>query len=446
DTSPSLGLLTLPLIPSPPLSPSPSPPSSPVLAPRPRPVRQDLPPVKRARVARYHNYVPEEETIRNDYPQRYVDSGERPQNWALGADPEHRFEEYPKQQRLLSLKKASVARYALPPTYLPFSHLATLHPSKFDVILIDPAVSSSFTWDHLQELPPILAADPSYMLMWVCSGAGDGLERGREVMAKWGFRRCEDIVWVKTNHISNHGPGWFVHCNVDTDVMIGEGDTSDPMLKPPETYTLIENFCLGMRRLELFGCARTLRRGWVTALAEGEEERIKEGLAALMWNRESWEAGIKELSNGGKAVVPMTPEIDALRPKSPVRGGSTNLNAGMGSGAGPAQTGAPGALAMPMNPPPNRSGGFQDQNRMMMPQPIMPMNALGVGEIGNMGNVGMMGWDGMMGMQGMHGMGGMGMGMGVPQGMGFSGFDGGMGMGWEEQFGGGRGMWDEGMM
>ena len=48
---------------------------------------------------------------------------------------------------------------------------------------------------------------------------------------------------------------WFVHCNVgqlrvlwsryltidsgtDTDVMIYESDPSDPMLKPPETYTL----------------------------------------------------------------------------------------------------------------------------------------------------------------------------------------------------------------
>lgn len=26
-------------------------------------------------------------------------------------------------------------------------------------------------------------------------------------MAKWGFRRCEDIVWVKTNQTTNRGPG-----------------------------------------------------------------------------------------------------------------------------------------------------------------------------------------------------------------------------------------------
>jgi mRNA (2'-O-methyladenosine-N6-)-methyltransferase len=69
-----------------------SPPSSPTLNSR-TVFRADLPPAKRARAARYKNYVPEEETVRNDYSQRYVDGGEWPQNWVLGADPEHRFEE-----------------------------------------------------------------------------------------------------------------------------------------------------------------------------------------------------------------------------------------------------------------------------------------------------------------------------------------------------------------
>jgi N6-adenosine-specific RNA methylase IME4 len=115
---------------------------------------------------------------------------------------------YPKQQRLLGLKKASVTEYALPPLYLPFSELASLQPSKFDVIVIDPPMSSSFSWDTLQELPlASLAADPSFVFLWVGSGAGDGLERGREVLAKWGYRRCEDVCWVKTNRESNRGPG-----------------------------------------------------------------------------------------------------------------------------------------------------------------------------------------------------------------------------------------------
>lgn len=103
--------------------------------------------------------------------------------------------------------------------------------------------------------------------------------------------------------------------------MIWEGDPSDPTLKPPEMYTLIENFCLGTRRLEIFGRAQTVRRGWITALAEGEEERISEGMilgdgdvrdGAMAWERERWEAQIKELANGGKAVVPMTQGVFSL--------------------------------------------------------------------------------------------------------------------------------------
>lgn len=94
--SPPVDVLNLPLIPSPCPSPPVSPPSepvSPVSPKRTKPLRPDLPPAKRVRAARYVNYVPEEETIRNDYSQRYVDGGEWPQNWVLGAEPERRFEE-----------------------------------------------------------------------------------------------------------------------------------------------------------------------------------------------------------------------------------------------------------------------------------------------------------------------------------------------------------------
>ncbi|KAI0632844.1 MT-A70-domain-containing protein [Trametes polyzona] len=481
--SPPNEILKLPLIPTPPRSPSPSPPSSPVITPAPKPSRPDLPPAKRARLARYNNYVPEEETIRNDYSQRYVDGGEWPQNWVLGAEPEHRFEEYPKQQRLLSLKKAVVAEHALPPTYLPYSELSTLHPSKFDVILIDPPFSSSFSWDELQDLPiPALAADPSFVLMWVGSGSGDGLERGREVMAKWGFRRCEDIVWVKTNKTTNRGPGtdppttslltrtkqhclmgirgtvrrssdsWFVHCNVDTDVLIWEGDPSDPTRKPPEMYTLIENFCLGLRRLELFGRARTARRGWVTVLQDGEEDALaladpsspaddttgagdgeRQDGGAVRWDRERWEARIKELAGGGKLVVPVTPEIDALRPKSPVRGGSSNnpghghnanmnnmngnnnaggMHATPGGGPGMGPSGGGGGRG---NNHGHGGGGFGGPNRggMMGPPQMVPG---GGGAMGMMGGGGGPGWGNEMGMAGL-GIAGVPMGMAGPMGM-----------------------------
>ncbi|KAF7307680.1 hypothetical protein MKEN_01128000 [Mycena kentingensis (nom. inval.)] len=422
-------------------------------------LRPDLPPAKRARVARYKNYVPEEETIRNDYSQQYVDGGDWPQNWVLGAEPEHRFEEYPKQQRLLNLKKMSVNNHSVAPAYLPFSQLHSLQPAKFDVILIDPPFSSSFTWDHLEQLPiPSLSADPSFLFLWVGSGAGDGLERGRDVLAKFGFRRCEDVVWVKTNKTTNRGPGtdpptsslltrtkqhcligirgtvrrstdsWFVHCNVDTDVIFWEGDPTDPTRKPPEMYTLIENFCLGTRRLELFGrMPSSLRRGWVTALSPGQETRLPdgdsvytdEGAVAGPWNHTAWDADIKTLANGGKFVVPMTAEIDTLRPKSPVRSGPP------GGGRGGHSQSTNGARFMAEQ----HMGQGLPLNPMMMPQPQM----LGMANMGmnGMGDASMMQWPAMLGA-----MGGM-----LPPAMGY-----GFGGAWGQQHGQymDGGGWDDG--
>ncbi|KAF9054269.1 MT-A70-domain-containing protein [Panaeolus papilionaceus] len=451
--SPPTELLELPLIPTPSSTPPPEPSASPEHQTF---IRHDLPPNKRARVARYRNYVPEEETIRNDYSQRYVDGGEWPQNWVLGAEPEHRFEEYPKQQRLLTLKKIAVNEHALPPSYLPFSALNSLQPAKFDVILLDPPFSSSFTWDHLQDLPiPTLAGDPSFIFMWVGSGAGEGLERGREILAKWGYRRCEDVVWVKTNKTTNQGPGtdppttsiltrtkqhcligirgtvrrstdnWFVHCNVDTDVIIWEGDPADPTRKPPEMYTLIENFCLGLRRLEVFGRLSSLRRGWVTVLGSPQDDKLpvsegsihvpgEEGGIATRWFHESWEEGIKEISNGGKAVVSMSSEIDQLRPKSPVRGGQGGGGGGQGghSGLPPPPSNLPSTQATPMAGPNRFINNNRGNNNNFMNTPPggmnvnLPSNMLGQNPMMN---------PGMMAMGGHHQMGvGMGhAGMGV---------------------------------
>lgn len=115
DTSALDTLLNLPLISTPEPSQPSSRSSSPELAgpsrvaqvvhPHPRLVRQDLPAAKKARCARYANYVPEEETIRNDYSQHYVDSGEWPQNWIVGAELECRFEECVLQLRRIRVSK-----------------------------------------------------------------------------------------------------------------------------------------------------------------------------------------------------------------------------------------------------------------------------------------------------------------------------------------------------
>ncbi len=78
-------------------------------------------------------------------------------------------------------------------------------------------------------------------------------------------------------------------------------------------YQLIENFCLGMRRLELFGRTHSLRRGWVTVTADElslSPAEAREHDNARPFDKEEWqklEKGMNEASGFGKFVVPQTP-------------------------------------------------------------------------------------------------------------------------------------------
>jgi mRNA (2'-O-methyladenosine-N6-)-methyltransferase len=56
-----------------------------------------------------------------------------------------------------------------------------------------------WTESDLEKLDiPGIAASPCFLFLWTGDG-GEGLEVGRRLFKKWGFRRSEDIVWVKTN-------------------------------------------------------------------------------------------------------------------------------------------------------------------------------------------------------------------------------------------------------
>ncbi|CCF54297.1 hypothetical protein NDA11_003171 [Ustilago hordei] len=428
------------------------------------------------------NYSASEHTLRNDYSQHFVDTsaGLLPGNAVRNPSSSTRFDEYPKLKRLVQLKDALVARVAHPPTYLrvdlrpslePFRdpsrstatfHLGSLIPVKYDVVLIDPpleayeweayasastsastgAQASTWSWEEIAALPvPQLAAKESFVFLWVGSGAGDGLERGREVLAKWGYRRCEDIVCIRTNPQTGSDAGGssseqpstssaftrssqhclmgirgtvrrstdtrFVHCNIDTDVMLWPGpddeqpaahlDTAGPRRKlpdmtskPPELYSIIENFCLGTRRLELFGRNSNLRRGWLTIGLElgpdaprwpedgkvelpsaglpvlQEEAAVDQGLRMYLdalrtprvYEKIEYDSNfgvdrpgcdLRDRSN----LVPYVEEVDQLRPKSPPprgapgTGGNGNSINSTRYREAPQQLSAQGPMAMP---------------------------------------------------------------------------------------------------
>src|SRR5437867_2906672 len=104
---------------------------------------------------------------------------------------------------------------ATPPAYLkadilsPKFNLSDLK-CKFDVIMVEPplaeyqrtrgvASSTEFcSWEDIIRLDiESIASQRSFIVLWC--GSSDGLDLGRQCLKKWGFRRCEDICWVKTN-------------------------------------------------------------------------------------------------------------------------------------------------------------------------------------------------------------------------------------------------------
>ena len=163
----------------------------------------------------------------------------------------------------------------------------------------------------------------------------------------------------------------------------------------------------------------SIRRGWLTLLRE--DQINKQPIEAHLWDKDLWEHSMREMLGNatGKLVVPMTQEIDTLRPKSPVRHNASNQSGG-GGGMGGTSGGVQIQMGMVNGGP--RFGG--SMGGMVMPQPIMP---IGMGMDGMLWP-GVMANMGMANMQGMGNMGGMNLNMPMMNGGGFPVFNGG-GMG-----------------
>lgn len=256
---------------------------------------------------------------------------------------------YPRIKELIEAKDKLVAEKATPPFIIKadlktfdFKSLGT----KFDVILIDPPwheycrrapgmIDTFWTPDDIAELPiESISESPSFLFLWI--GSAEGLEEGRKLLKKWGFRRCEDICWVKSNknqqictlsdddaifeHTKEHclmgikgtvrrsKDGHIINANIDTDVIVSEepyplGDTR----KPEELYSIIEHFSLGRRRLELFGRINNIRPGWVTIGIE---------LPFTNYNPEKY---LKYFEGENGHLIGTTENIENMRPKSPVQ-------------------------------------------------------------------------------------------------------------------------------
>ncbi|CAE7333022.1 unnamed protein product [Symbiodinium natans] len=154
------------------------------------------------------------------------------------------------------------------------------------VVMADPP------WDIHMELPYGTLTDEEVknlnigdihedgmIFLWV---TGRAMELARECFRLWGYKRIEEIVWVKTNqlqriirtgrtgHWINHSKE---HClvgikgnpklnrNLDCDVIVSE--VRETSRKPDEIYNLIERMFPNCQKLELFGRPHNVHDNWI---------------------------------------------------------------------------------------------------------------------------------------------------------------------------------------
>jgi N6-adenosine-specific RNA methylase IME4 len=50
-----------------------------------------------------------------------------------------------------------------------------------------------------------ISEQPSFLFIWA-GNSDENLENARKLIKNWGYRRCEDIVWIKTNKKIKNSP------------------------------------------------------------------------------------------------------------------------------------------------------------------------------------------------------------------------------------------------
>lgn len=263
--------------------------------------------------------------------------------------------DYPKLNELIKLKDNFIRKRNTPPCYVKadLRDFKLTDLGKFDVILMDPPweeyhrrakqyfstekLDDPWTFEQIAELPiDEISDNPSFLFLWV---GNEGLDEGRALFKKWGFKRCEDIVWLKTNKtvpkdarlamknskildtsstlqrvkehclvglkgdIKRTSDSYFIHANIDTDVIVDEEPPNGGTEKPKEIYQIIERFCLGRKRLELFGSKDNIRPGWLT---------VGMNLPGTNFDYNAYHSQFET-----DRYLGTTNEIENLRPKSP---------------------------------------------------------------------------------------------------------------------------------
>lgn len=90
-----------------------------------------------------------------------------------------------------------------------------------------------WSYEDIKNLPiKELSESQCFLFMWV--GSGEYLDKGRDLMKHWGFRRCEDIVWVKTNPTADEEESKYIPNNDEINY-----DQPDKIFKSTKEHCLV---------------------------------------------------------------------------------------------------------------------------------------------------------------------------------------------------------------
>jgi len=294
-----------------------------------------------------------------DLNELFTETGELPTNFVVQSD----IDLFPKIKKLRDLKTHVIENNRLhAPLHicgdLRLMDLYGTVQTQFETILIDPpwyeyyARTGGFPpacahneqtapWWSFEEIRNLriedIGASPGFCFIWC---GNKHVEQATACLLKWGYRRIEDICWLKTNDEKTNGlpdflpfgalnilksskehlllgirgsvhrsqDSYLIHANLDSDVIIAPQEECIGCTKKPEqVYDLIERFCNSNRRLELFGHDHNLRPGWVTigaGITKGTNYVPQEYVG---------------MTSGENQFVESSVEIERLRPKSPRR-------------------------------------------------------------------------------------------------------------------------------
>lgn len=198
------------------------------------------------------------------------------------------------------------------------------------VVMADPP------WDIHMELPYGTLTDDEVknlkigdihedgmIFLWV---TGRAMELARECFKIWGYRRIEEIIWVKTNqlqriirtgrtgHWINHSKE---HClvgikgnpklnrNLDCDVIVSE--VRETSRKPDEIYNLIERMFPNCQKLELFGRPHNVHDNWICCGNQLDGVRLCDEEMVRRYNVEFPDAKIEPFRRTKTAIIPAEP-------------------------------------------------------------------------------------------------------------------------------------------